>query len=167
MPKRSKYNIFGTLQGVFHPQALNSEGVRKYIGTRPPIFRSSYERNCFLLLEKHPGVKSWSSETTTVPYISPLDQRKHTYFVDLTFTAMAEDGSLETFIVEVKPYSQTIPPVKKPRQRLDTFNTQAKTWVINVAKWNAAYAFAKKHGYKFYIWHEQGITYWEPNNKIK
>lgn len=163
MPKRSKYNIFGTLQGIYKPSALNRNGEQKYQGRRPPLFRSSYEKQCFYLLEQNPGVLWWKSEATVIPYISPIDHKRHLYYMDLTFEAIdAKTQKPQVFLVEIKPDSQTTQPVKGPRQHTKTFITACKTYGVNVAKWNAAYDYAMKNGYKFFIWTEKRMFEWKP-----
>lgn len=165
MPKRSRYNVFGTLQGTFNPSAVNSSGEPKYQGKHAPIYRSSYERQCFHLLEKHPGIIWWKSEATVIPYMSVIDGKKHSYYMDLTFEAIdKETGLPQVFLVEVKPDAQTIPPVKTTKQRQTTFVTACKRYGVNISKWNAAYEYAKKRGYKFFIWTEQRMFEYQPRD---
>jgi hypothetical protein len=155
MPKRTKYSIYGTEHGQFKPSALNIQGEPKFQGRQAPVYRSSYEKQCFYLLEQNPGVIWWKSESSLIPYINPLDGKRHTYYVDLTFRAVdRETQELTTFLVEVKPKSQTQPPKMGARKRKKTLETETKVYITNIAKWNAAYEFCKKHGYKFYIWTE-------------
>lgn len=162
MSKRTKYNIFGTEQGVFQPQALNKDGGLKYIGKHTPMFRSSYEKQCFYILERNPNVLWWKSESTAIPYHNGLDSARHNYFVDLTFGAYDKEGKIQTYLVEIKPESQAVPPVKTPRKQKKTLEMEVKRWIINRSKWNAAAAYAKMHGYKFYIWTEQRMFEWVP-----
>lgn len=163
MSKKSRYNVYGTLQGTYRPSEVNSLGEPKYQGNHPPVYRSSYERQCFYLLEQNPNVIWWKSESTVIPYISPIDNKKHSYYIDLTFCALDKNTGEETiFLIEVKPEAQTVPPVKTPRQHQKTFVTACKRYAINVAKWNAAYKFAVGHGYKFFIWTEQSMKEYFP-----
>lgn len=163
MPKRSKYNVYGTLRGIYTPAALNVNGEKKYRGKQQPVYRSSYERQCFYLLENNPGVIWWSSEETVIPYKSPIDGRRHSYFMDLTFEAVdKKTNSPQIFLVEVKPDVQTIPPVKGKGMHMKTYVTACKRYAINVAKWNAAYEFAKTRNYKFYIWTEVRMFEYTP-----
>lgn len=165
MAKKSRYNIYGTLQGTYNPSALNQYGEKKYQGKHDPIYRSSYERQCFYLLEQNAGVNWWKSEATVIPYMSPIDGKKHSYYMDLTFSAIDKESGLETiYLVEVKPKAQTIPPVKTPRMHQKTYVTACKRYGINVAKWNAAYNFAKDRGYKFYIWTEEDMFEYVPRD---
>lgn len=162
MAKKSKYNIFGTEQGIYKPSALNQKGELKYAGKLPPTYRSSYEKQCFYLLEKHPEINWWKSEATIIKYISPLDGNYHNYFIDLTFEADdANTGKPITFFVEVKPSAQTKRPIRTPKKRSKTFITECKTYAVNVAKWNAAKSWADKVNGKFFIWTETGMIPWE------
>lgn len=165
MAKKSRYNIYGTLQGTYNPSALNQYGEKKYQGRQNPTYRSSYERQCFYLLEKNPGVSWWKSEATVIPYMSPIDGKKHSYYMDLTFAAPDKETGEETiYLVEVKPVAQTIPPVKTPRMHQKTYVSSCKRYAINVAKWNAAYTFAKSRGYKFFIWTEENMFEYTPRD---
>lgn len=165
MARRSRYNVYGTLQGVYNPTAVNSYGEKKYQGKHDPVFRSSYERQCFYLLETNPNINWWKSEATVIPYLSPIDNKKHSYYMDLTFEAISkETNEPQIFLIEIKPMAQTEPPVKGPRQHQKTFVSACKRYAINVAKWNAAYNYAKDHGYKFHIWTEEGMFEYKPRD---
>ena len=46
------------------------------------VYRSSWERLFMEWLCKNPDVITFSSEEFAIPYISPVDDRTHRYFVD-------------------------------------------------------------------------------------
>ena len=100
--------------------------------------------------DSHPGVLSWSSEEHIVPYISPIDNRPHRYFVDFVVTVQKPDGTTETLMIEVKPKAQTKPP-KRPANGKVTrrFIREVETWGVNSAKWAAAEKYCEKRGWKF------------------
>ena len=63
------------------------------------IFRSNLELKCFEHIDLNRDVLKWNSEEVVVPYLSPIDNRYHRYFVDLWIqTAKGQ------FIIEIKPY---------------------------------------------------------------
>lgn len=108
------------------------------------IYRSSWERKLMVKCDLDIRIVEWNSEEIVVPYISPLDGKIHRYFVD--FYIRNVDGKI--FLVEVKPYAQTIPP-KIPKKRTRRFYTEVATYEVNQAKWNAAEEFAELKGWSF------------------
>lgn len=142
-----------TYQGKFVPK-----NVHKYKGNPSLItWRSTWERSCFRWCDQNPDVVSWSSEETVVPYISPVDGKQHRYFIDLTI--WFSNGNI--LLVEIKPKHQTVKPdpskYKKNKRAQERLLTEAKTWSINEAKWNAAKSYADKFGYKFCIFTEDTL----------
>ena len=57
--------------------------------------------------DKNEKILKWSSEEIVIPYISPIDNKKHRYFPD--FLIQTTKG---WFLIEVKPQIQTKPPKK-------------------------------------------------------
>lgn len=114
------------------------------------IYRSSWERNVLLWLDNHPNCIQFSSEETIIPYFSPVDEKWHRYFVDFMALFKYKDGSVKKFLIEVKPYSQTLKPVRGKKKE-KTFLNEAITYTINQAKWEAAQKFADANGMKFIV----------------
>ena len=124
----------------------------KYAGDyKNVIYRSLWERNVFRWCDENPQILSWVSEEVVVPYYYDLDRKYHLYFVDIKFTTL--EG---TYLVEIKPKRQTIPP-KKPKRQTAKFLSEAATYVKNQCKWKAAEKYAKERGWKFVIWTEDEI----------
>jgi hypothetical protein len=115
------------------------------------IYRSHWEMQVFRWCDSNDQVLKWSSEEIVVPYWYPLDKKYHRYFVDVKFTT--KEG---TFLVEIKPKSQTVPP-KKPSRQTKRYLEEARTYVKNQCKWKAADEFAKDKGWQFVIWTEDTI----------
>ncbi len=115
------------------------------------IYRSHWEMQVFRWCDTNDQVLKWSSEEIVVPYWYPLDKKYHRYFVDVKFST--KDG---TFLVEIKPKSQTVQP-KKPSRQTKRFLEEARTYVKNQCKWKAADEFAKDKGWQFVIWTEDTI----------
>jgi|SRR6056300_1475529 hypothetical protein len=125
----------------------------KYIGNpNTVVFRSLWERNAFRWCENNPKVKLWNSEEIVVPYKSTVDKRLHRYFVDL----LIQMDNKETYLIEIKPKSQTLPPKKRSRKTKKYINEQL-TYIKNNDKWEAADAFAKHKGWKFQVWTEETL----------
>ena len=124
----------------------------KYSGDyRNVYYRSLWERNVFRWCDDNPQILKWCSEETVIPYYYPLDKKYHRYFVDLKFTTT--EG---TFLIEIKPKSQTQPP-KKPSRQTAKYLTEAATYVKNQCKWKAAEEYALDRGWKFVVWTEDTI----------
>ena len=56
---------------------------RKYKGDpRNIVYRSSWEYKFMLWCDQTPSVTEWGSEEIAIPYISPLDGKRHRYYPD-------------------------------------------------------------------------------------
>lgn len=137
-------------QGVFQPKNPD-----KFIG-KFAIFRSSLERKFFLWADGNPNVLQWSSEQIIVPYKSPIDQRLHRYYVD-TYVVLKEGDKIKKYLIEIKPYKQTLPPTPSNRKKKTTVLYETTQWVINQAKWEAAKKFATAKGAEFLVITEKDL----------
>lgn len=136
----------------------NPRNPRKYKGdVGNIIWRSSWELKVMRWLDSQPNVLQWSSEDVVIPYISPIDNRPHRYFVDFWFLAKDRDGKLRKHLVEVKPDYQTRPP-KIQSKVTPRYLQEVKTWGVNEAKWNAARAFCEDKGWEFHILTEKHLN---------
>ena len=136
-------------QGVFIPKNPN-----KFIGSKA-IYRSGLELKFFRFCDDNKNVKRWGSENVIVPYMSPLDNRGHKYYVD-NYIEILEGNKLVKYLVEIKHSRETKPPKTKYRNRKHLLYEQ-KTFVTNQAKWQAAREYSKKRGYKFIILTEKEL----------
>ena len=85
----------------------------KYAGDASAVvYRSLWERQCFRWCEDNPNVQYWNSEEIVIPYKYQIDKKLHRYFVDLLIQMKNGD----TYLVEIKPKNQTVPPKKGSRQ---------------------------------------------------
>jgi hypothetical protein len=86
----------------------------KYTGdTSNIIMRSSWETKFAIWCDKNPQIIKWSSEETIVPYVSPIDGKTHRYFIDFKI----QTASKKTYLVEIKPMKQTLPPEGKKKTK--------------------------------------------------
>lgn len=141
---------------MFHKRKFTPVFPEKYAGDPTNvIMRSSWETMFANWCDKNPSVTKWSSEETVIPYRCPTDDRIHRYFVD--FKVTFKDG--RTYLIEVKPYKQTMPP-EFPGRRTQRYLTESMTFIKNQAKWKAATEFAKDRGWGFKIIteHELGLA---------
>lgn len=137
-------------QGYFRPM-----NPSKYIGDPTKIiFRSSWEQRFCKYCDDTPEVLYWSSEPVAIPYISPVDGREHSYFVDFYMKLQKSEEVIE-YLVEIKPSKALNPPVMKEGlttiKRLHAYNQAAKDWLVNKAKFAAAQEFARINNKHFIV----------------
>ncbi len=113
-------------------------------------YKSGLERIAFCYADLNPKVKYFSIEPFCIPYIKPTDNKPHRYFIDL----FVEFVTGQKFIVEVKSFGETIPPVK-PRavtaRSIIHYKQAVETYLVNQAKWESAKKFAESRGMMFII----------------
>ncbi len=139
-------------QGVYSP--VNRE---KYKSLRLPEYRSSWELKFFKWCDSNPAVLEWNSESVIVPYLSPVDNKLHRYFID-GFISLKEGTTVRRYLIEIKPYKQTIPPIESKRKKKSTILYEKMTYAVNQAKWNAARQFAQKRNLEFIILTENELN---------
>ena len=140
-------------QGKFKP--VNPE---KYAGDHSNIiYRSSWELKFMRWCDNSPGVISYSSEETIVPYRCATDNRLHRYFVDFKIQIKSRDGQIKTYLVEVKPNSQTKPPQYTGR-KTKRYLIEALTFMKNQSKWEAATQYCADRGWEFKIITERELN---------
>ena len=136
-------------QGLYQPK-----NPKKYEGDPSKIvYRSSWERLFMEWLDLNPDVSLWESEEFYIPYISPVDNRQHRYFVD--FKVKFANGS--TLLIEIKPAHQTKKPVPRKGKKVALLESEVKTYAVNYAKWKAAEKYAAERGMKFAVFTEHTL----------
>ncbi len=130
----------------------------KYVGNVNEIFyRSLLERTMMKKFDDDVNVLKWNSEEVVINYVSPIDHKTHRYFVDFYVEYIDINGKLNKELIEVKPYSQVIPPKKSKRGRPALYEIAKATYLINRAKWAAAQKYCEGTGVKFAILTEKQI----------
>lgn len=139
-------------QGFFRPQFPT-----KYKGDPSNIvYRSGWEFRVMHKFDTHKDIIEWSSEEIVIPYVSPIDGRRHRYFVDFYVKLKNRDGGIDHILIEVKPKAQTRPPI--PSTKLNKrYLTEVQTWGVNSAKWEAAREYCDNRGWRFEILTEDHI----------
>jgi hypothetical protein len=139
------------------PKRWFPKNPHKYKGDVDNIwYRSSYELKYLKWLDTDPRVIEYNSEEIIVPYISPIDNRWHKYYIDFWAKMKDKNGNINTYLIEIKPYHQTKPPEVKKRITKAYINEVA-TWGVNDAKWNAARAYCRQRNWKFLILTEKEL----------
>lgn len=133
-------------QGKF--QMKNPE---KYAGLKTPTARSSWEFIFMRMLDEHPGVEKWASESIQIPYRDPLTGRQTIYVPDFFIVYVDKDKKKHAEVVEVKPASQTL------REQVGKSLYNQEQYVKNLAKWEAANAWCRQQGIKFRVVNESDI----------
>lgn len=123
----------------------------KYRGdTNKIIIRSSYEKRMCQICDVNENIIQWSSEPIGIKYLSPLDNKEHTYWLDFWFKTKDK----KEYIIEVKPSSKLKKP-KKPKKITEKskigYNNKLSEYIKNYSKFKAATKFAKKMGVQFII----------------
>ena len=139
-------------QGIY--KVKNKE---KYIGTKDPTYRSSWELRVFEIFDLSEKVVKWGSETVVIPYISPLDGRTHRYMVDLVVEYLDKDGNSIKQLIEIKPLKETIPPKNTKNKKRSTLIREVLTYQKNLTKWKFAQKWGESRGMKFRILTEKII----------
>lgn len=119
-------------------------------------YKSSLELKAVRYADWNKDVVKWSLEPFPIRYLKPSTGKFHRYYIDLVL----EFRNSEKFLVEIKPFSQTKPPVKPrkntPKAQLN-YARNLETYLINQAKWAAAKSFGKTNGFKFIILTEKEL----------
>lgn len=134
---------------------------KKYRGKPPIICRSSWEEAFCRWCDHSQSVLSWASEEIVVKYVDPIEPVKfktkkpniRNYYPDF----ILENQLGEIYLIEVKPYKQTIQPKRSSRKSSRTMLTEEKNWKINTAKWKAARSLCARKGWIFKIMTEKEL----------
>lgn len=110
-----------------------------------------------LKMDEHPDVLEWASEAIVIPYKSPADKKTHRYFVDFYVKRRGKDGSIQTFLIEIKPTKQRKEPVNRSKKPTKRYIQEVMTYGVNQAKWAAAEEYCRKKGWKFMILSEADL----------
>ena len=115
--------------------------------------------------DSNPSVLTWASECLHIPYYLATDGKWHRYFPDFLLKIKSSDGTPKTWLVEIKPESQTRHPQTK---RYGSSRRQLKEsleYAKNQAKWTAATIYCNDKGWKFMILTERDLFQKLPNGK--
>ena len=132
---------------------------QKLVGNSRPFYRSSWELTVMTLLDQHPNVINWASESVAIPYKHPLTGRVHHYVPDFMIVYKDKSGNKRAEVVEVKPAKEAI--AENARSKRDKV-----ALLVNTAKWAAAMQWCKKNGFTFRILTENDI-YWRSGKDKK
>jgi|TARA_R110000796_G_scaffold1844_3_gene7498 CRISPR/Cas system CMR-associated protein Cmr5 small subunit len=142
---------------MFHKRKYIPVFPEKYTGDPTNIImRSSWETRFASWCDKNPSVVKWSSEETVIPYRCSTDNRIHRYFIDFKITVKDKNNNVKTYLIEVKPAKQTIPPIY-PGKRTQRYLGESLAYMKNTSKWKAAIEYAKDRNWEFKLITEQEL----------
>jgi len=144
-----KYKQFQ--QGIYKPV-----NATKYVGVSLPKYRSSYELKFFRWCDNNANVVKWGSESISIPYMSPVDNRVHHYYPD-NIVQIREGDIVKNYIIEIKPSKQVAPPQVKNRKSQQRVLFEQVQYAVNTAKWEAAHQWCIKAGFTFLLLTEQEL----------
>lgn len=131
----------------YYPNLLNKN---KYVGDKKIItVRSSYEL-IFIKnqLDTNENVVAWSNEEYIIPYEIRLPNntiKNKKYIVDF----YVKKKNNKEYLIEIKPYKDTIPPDITKYKNLNSYKYQQITYMINQLKWEAAKKFCQNINNKY------------------
>jgi hypothetical protein len=126
-----------------HPQ--------KYVGTKVPTYRSSWEWSFMNFCDTNKSVQKWASEAIQIPYRDPLTGKNTVYVPDFFIQYVDKFNRVLTELIEIKPASQSI------LERVGKNKYNQAQFIKNQAKWTAATAWCKQQGIKFRIVNENDL----------
>jgi len=140
-------------QGIY--EVINKD---KYKGDSKKVrYLSSWEQHVFKFFDMNPNIIHWNSEDVVIPYFSRADNRNRRYMVDLYVKYKNKNGDIIRELVEIKPFAQTQPPVKKKGKKKSTYLNEYYTFCVNMDKWSAASEYARKRKMTFRVITERDI----------
>ena len=123
----------------------------KYVGTKLPYCRSSWETTFCMFCDNNPSVEQWASEPVKIPYRDPLTGKPTVYVPDFLISYIDKNMKKHAELIEIKPANHML--IEKVGK--NPYN-QAQ-YVKNMAKWEAAAKWAKGQGIKFRVINEHDI----------
>lgn len=126
----------------------------KYVGDHTNIIcRSLWERKFCKYLDENESIIRWASEEIRIPYQCPIKKKVCFYYPDFLFESK-EEASVSTYLVEIKPKKQTLPP---PNKKKKSYSEDYARYLINNSKWESAKEYCNKNGWQFKILTEEHL----------
>lgn len=146
-----------TKEGKYHQGRFNPRNPEKYKGdVRNIIYRSSWELKFLQWCDRNDNILEYGSEEFFIPYFDPTTGKIRRYFPDAYVKVKEANGNIKKYIIEIKPFRQTQPPVPGNKKK-KTLITEAMTYEKNIAKWKAAKEWCEDRMLEFKIITEKDI----------
>jgi hypothetical protein len=130
---------------------FNMTQPEKYVGTKMPTYRSSWEFQFMRFCDTNISIQKWASEAIQIPYRDPLTGRHTVYVPDFFIQYVDKNNAMHVELIEVKPASQTI------LERVGKNKYNQAQYVKNQAKWAAANNWCRQQGIKFRVLNENDM----------
>ena len=144
-------------KGVFKPK-----NPHKYKGeVSNIIYRSSWELRFMSYCDTHPQIIKWSSEEISINYLSPKTRKFQRYFPDFLIQVKNKNNSIDTILIEIKPFHETQPPTNRTAKKAKSRGRLLKesiTFAVNQAKWAAATEWCRKRNIQFKVLTEKELN---------
>jgi hypothetical protein len=135
-------------QGIY--KVKNPE---KYIGSKAPRYRSSWEVTFCQFCDNNPSIQEWASEPLKIPYRDPLTGKQTIYVPDFLIVYVDKNMNKHVELIEIKPAKQTL------REKVGKNPYDQAQYVKNFAKWDVARSWCKQRGIVFRVITEHDIFY--------
>jgi hypothetical protein len=123
----------------------------KYVGSKDPTYRSSWEFTFMSFCDNNPSVEQWASEPVRIPYRDPLTGKGTVYIPDFVITYIDKNMKKHVEMIEIKPMNQML------AEKVGKNPYNQAQYVKNMAKWQAAGVWCKNQGIKFRVISEKDI----------
>jgi hypothetical protein len=137
-----------------------------------PYYKSDWERKFFFVCDMNPNITFWAYEPKIfeIPYMSPKYGRVSIYHPDIYLECNLEGQAHKSrWLIEVKPTSYSIQPkmpqppkpgadskaFEKYQKRKANYDQKVMDVIVNLAKWEAASEWCKRHGVNWFIANEK------------
>ena len=163
-----------------HEQRQYSQGPyklinpNKYFGNDTPKYKSSFELRMMEWADKNKNVIRWAYEPYYIEYkmsVPPgfpdwtyeiVDNKKHKYYIDFHVELLDVNGKLITYLLEIKPKSQTIEPKepkRKTRASVSRYVANMKEFIKNTCKWATTNEYCRRKGFEFRVLNEDNLFF--------
>lgn len=122
----------------------------KYVGNKPPRYRSSWEWHFMKFCDDNDHILQWASESISIPYRHPLTGKQTVYIPDFLITYQDSSGKTVAELIEIKPRKQSVLEGKQSSK-------DRAIVAINYAKWDMATKWARRNGMSFRVINEDQI----------
>jgi hypothetical protein len=123
----------------------------KYMGSKSPMYRSSWELTFMQFCDNNPSVQQWASEPVKIPYRDPLTGKQTVYVPDFLIMYIDKQSRKHVEMVEIKPANQML------REKVGKNPYNQAQYIKNQAKWQAAAAWCRHQNIQFRVINEHDI----------
>jgi len=135
----------------FAKDVYKPRNPEKYLGSKLPFYRSSWELTFMQFCDNNPSIQEWASEPMKIPYRDPLTGKSTVYVPDFLISYLDKNMGKHVELIEIKPANQMI------LEKVGKNPYNQAQYVKNQAKWAVAANWCKQRGIQFRIINEHDI----------